>query len=54
MAERLSLSVSTLYKYVEQKKITFVRLPGGDIRFNQDAISDWLEKRTIKAQKKIA
>jgi excisionase family DNA binding protein len=43
-----------LYKYVEQKKITFVRLPGGDIRFKDDTINEWLEKRTIKAQKKIA
>lgn len=54
VAERLKISTSTMYKWVEKKKITFIKLPGGDIRFDEDTLQGWLDRKTVKAQKQIA
>lgn len=45
----LSIGRATAYKWVSEKKIPFVKLPGGDIRFDKEKIEKWLERRTINA-----
>lgn len=43
----------TVRDWVKKSKIECIRLPRG-IRFRQEYIDKWLEKRTIKASKKVA
>ena len=54
VAEQLSISTKTVYRWIAEKKITYVRLPGGDIRFRQSEIETWLKEKTIKSQRRIA
>jgi excisionase family DNA binding protein len=48
VAERLNIQTGTIYKWVAKRKITAIKLPGGDLRFNEDWLNNWLEQRTIK------
>lgn len=50
LAERLGVSKITVYRWVKDRRIPHVRLPGGDIRFDQQKVENWLENRTIKAK----
>lgn len=43
LSHRLGLSVSTIYRLVEKQDIPFIRLMGGNIRFDQATISAWLK-----------
>jgi excisionase family DNA binding protein len=54
IAEKLKVDPNTIYRWKRAKKIPFVKLPGGDIRFSEKKIEEWLEKRSISVNKKIA
>lgn len=43
----------TVRNWVTNEFIEFIKLPQG-IRFRKEYIEKWLEKRTIKANKKVA
>lgn len=53
VAEMLQVAEVTVRKWQEQGKITYIKV-GGVIRFRPEYIESLLEKKTIKAQKKIA
>lgn len=48
-AELLTLSVRTLDRYVTQRLIPYVKLPGGQIRFKRPDLLKWIDKQTVKA-----
>jgi excisionase family DNA binding protein len=54
LAKRLDISIATIYKWVREGKIEYVRLPSGDIRFDPLAIEQWLECRSSKKGESIA
>jgi excisionase family DNA binding protein len=53
VAERLQVKAMTVYTWKREGKLTFIKLPQG-IRIREEWLEGWLDKRTIKAQKKIA
>lgn len=53
VAERLSVSVDTIKRWERDGKIPRVKLHGA-VRFRPEWLESWIDKRTIKAQKKIA
>lgn len=50
VAERLSVSVSTLKRWEKAGEITWTKTPGGGVRFKEEWIESVLKKRTIKAK----
>ncbi len=48
-AEQLGITKQTLYVWVKDKKIPYVRIPAGTLRFNQDHLDKWVTARTIKS-----
>lgn len=48
--EKVGLSVSTLYKMVENQEIPFVRI-GRNVRFRLDLLENWINNRTIQGRK---
>lgn len=53
VCERLSVSRATINRLMDDKAITFIKV-GKCVRFREEYLESWLEKKTIKAQKKIA
>lgn len=49
VAERLSVSVDTIKRWEKAGKIAAIKLPGA-VRFREDWLENWLNKRTIKAK----
>jgi excisionase family DNA binding protein len=49
LAEKLNVAPSTIYTWVDEQKITYVRLPKG-IRFPVSVVESFLKDRTIKAK----
>lgn len=47
LAERLDVSISGVYTWVNQKKIPYVKI-GHLIRFDSNDIDKWLEEKKIK------
>lgn len=47
LADFLNIKVSTLYSWVNQKKIPYVKI-GHVVRFKREEIEKWLEDRSIK------
>ena len=50
VALKLKVSYTTLRRYVKSRKISAIKLPGGDLRFKQEHVENWLDSRTIKAR----
>ncbi|MGN6420550.1 MAG: helix-turn-helix transcriptional regulator [Pseudobacter sp.] len=48
--QKVGLSVSTLYKMVENKEIPFVKI-GRNVRFRVDLLENWINNRTIQGRK---
>lgn len=48
-ASSLNISVSTLYKWVEHRKIPFIKA-GRSIRFDKLKIDNWINRRSIKGK----
>lgn len=48
--EKIGLSVSTLYKYVERKEIPHVKV-GRNVRFRIDLLENWINNRTIQGRR---
>ena len=49
VAEKLKISVSSMYRYVENGSFTHIKL-GTNIRFTQDHITAFLEKNQEKSE----
>jgi excisionase family DNA binding protein len=53
VADRLKVSVRTVQRWQEDNLIAFVKI-GKVVRISEEHLNNWLERKTIKAQKKIA
>ena len=47
-ATLLNVSDRTIRRWIENNKIVFVKLPGGDLRIREENLKGWIEKRTVK------
>jgi excisionase family DNA binding protein len=50
LAELMQVKLRTIYRWVEKNKVPFIKLPGGDIRFDPDKIDNWLRMRTARVK----
>jgi len=51
VADLLSVRKSTIYQWTHQGYIPFVKL-GKFVRFNQDKVMEWVERKSILGRKK--
>lgn len=49
VARYLSVSQSTVNKWMNESKIAYVKLPGKGVRFKKEWVEGWMNKRTVKA-----
>lgn len=49
LSEKLQVSVSGIYTWVNQKKIPFIKV-GRLVRFDSDKIDQWLSENEIKTE----
>lgn len=52
-AEYLNVTVRAIRNWIEDKRIDYVKM-GKYVRFRKEYLEGWVNKNTIKAQKKIA
>ena len=45
VADRLAVSAETILRWTRRGELPAVRLPGGALRYRQDALEDWLDGR---------
>ena len=50
VAERLHVSTETILRWVRRGQLAGIRLPGGALRFSEDALDAWLEDRATPRQ----
>ena len=48
LSEKINFAPRTIYRWVSDRRIPFVKMPGNDIRFDKQKIESWIESRTIK------
>lgn len=48
VAALLSVSDRTIRRWIDAGKISFIKLPGGDLRMKEENLERWIDKRTIK------
>lgn len=53
VAKKLKVTVRAVQRWQQQGKISFIKI-GGVVRIREEHFENWLDKHTIKAQKKIA
>jgi excisionase family DNA binding protein len=53
VAARLKVSTRTVQRWQEEGTIAFIKLPQG-VRFREEFLENWIDKRTIKAHKKAS
>jgi excisionase family DNA binding protein len=53
VAARLRVSTRTVQRWQEENVIAFVKV-NGVVRISEEHLQNWIDKKTIKAQKKIA
>jgi len=51
LSEKINFTPMTIYRWVKDRRIPFVKMPGNDIRFDKATIENWIENRTIKSKK---
>lgn len=51
LSEKINFAPMTIYRWVKDRRIPFVKMPGRDIRFDKEKIDQWIENRTIKSKK---
>jgi excisionase family DNA binding protein len=50
LAEKTKFNKDTIYKWVKNRRIPYIKMPGNDIRFDAQKIESWIENRTIKSK----
>jgi DNA binding domain, excisionase family len=48
LAEKVNMKPRTVKGWVSKRVVPFIKMPGGDIRFDPEKIESWLTNRTIK------
>jgi excisionase family DNA binding protein len=49
VAERLGVNVETVLRWTRRGELPAIRLPGGALRYDEDELDAWLERRSTKA-----
>lgn len=49
VAATLQVDPRTIRRYVKDRKLAGIKLPGGEWRFKEEFLNNWLETRTMKA-----
>ncbi len=49
-ADKMNVKLRTLRSWLEQGKITAIKMPNGGWRIREDWLDNWLDKRTVKAK----
>jgi len=50
LSKMLNFAPKTIYRWVKDRRIPFVKMPGNDIRFDKQKIENWIENRTVKSK----
>lgn len=50
LSDQIKFTPMTIYRWVKDRRIPFVKMPGNDIRFDKQKIEMWIENRTIKSK----
>lgn len=50
VADKCKVTYRTVQNWIYKRKITFIKLPGGDLRIKQEHLENWIEYRTVKNQ----
>jgi excisionase family DNA binding protein len=50
LAKMIKFTPATIYRWVKDRRIPFVKMPGNDIRFDKQKIENWIENRTVKSK----
>lgn len=45
-AEVLRIGKSTMYRWVKESKVPYIRLPSGDVRIDEKELDAWLADRS--------
>jgi excisionase family DNA binding protein len=53
VAKKLKVSKRTIQRWQDKGTIAYIKLPQG-VRFREEVLENWLEKKTIKQINKIA
>jgi len=53
VAEYLGVPVGTVYAWVSQRRIPFIRISGRCVRFDPEAINAWLDSNRSEPRPKI-
>jgi excisionase family DNA binding protein len=48
-AQYLNIGQSTLRKWIDDNKITFIQLPNKGLRIKKQWLDGWIERKTVKA-----
>lgn len=48
VAAKLNVKEKTIRNWVSRNWIAFVKLPGGDLRFREENLENWIDQRTVK------
>jgi excisionase family DNA binding protein len=47
-AEFIGIEEKTVRKYTSERRIPFIRISGRCVRYDRNALSEWLQSRTVK------
>lgn len=50
LSEKINFAPRTIYRWVKDRRIPFVKMPSNDIRFDAQKIENWIENRTVKSK----
>jgi len=50
LSEKINFAPRTIYRWVKDRKIPYIKMPGNDIRFDKEKIEKWIENRTVKSK----
>jgi excisionase family DNA binding protein len=48
VAERLGVSPATVLRWTRQGELPAIKLPGGTLRYTDDALANWLKARQTR------
>lgn len=48
VCQQLQIARATLYRWVGDNRVPYIKLPNGKLRFNPERLQAWLEKQTYK------
>ena len=51
VAVRLGVELSTIYTWVQEGRIPFVRLGGRSVRFDPQTLEGWIDSQRVEAQR---